>query len=102
VELNTNERDYYAIQIATKTSNGDPIPAADWEASFDGGTTWIDAVVQTDPETGDWSTWLLVGPDVAQGTAVAVITDDLRPQVRATDGSAVIVERAPRIRLIRL
>lgn len=108
--LNRHARENYAIQIATTTTEGDPIAAADWEASFDGGTTYMPANVLTlaapwtdtdgvTHEPGDLSEWLVAGPDAEVGSAVAVITASTDPLVRAIDNPEIIVREAPQIYL---
>lgn len=96
MRLSRLAREYYELQITTTATDGDPIPADGWEASFDGGETFVAATVVTH-DTEDWSAWLLAGPDADEGTAVAVITSAVRPLVRATDSPEVIVRTAPRI-----
>ena len=86
-------REFYRVAI---TTDGD---VTDWEASFDGGTTWHDGEVDPDEET--FTRWLLAGPDAPLGTAVAVITADVVPIVRATDNPEIVVRKAPRITLDR-
>jgi hypothetical protein len=87
--------DNYTLTITT-------IPAlSGWEASFDGGVTWVPGV----PDVSDPATfrWLLVGPLVAPGDIPAdphtVITLDVEPLVRAIDDPKIIVRKAPYVSL---
>lgn len=90
MHLPPNGREFYALTITTVPAVG----ATAWSASFDDGVTWHVAEDQ-----GGKSAWLVAGPDVAQGTAVAVISADTQPYVRLTDNPAIVVRRAPAIYL---
>jgi hypothetical protein len=81
-------REYYSLAIVT-----DPAVAS-WEASFDGGTTFVAGEVD-----GANTRWLLAGPDADPGAAI-VIAATVTPSVRATDAPEVIVRDAPRVWLI--
>ena len=99
MELSNHGREFYALQITTTTSDGVPIPLSGWEASFDRGVTW-DATVVRNLEDEDWATWLVAGADAAVGTAVAVITRNTQPLVRAIDNPEILVDRAPVITIL--
>ena len=47
-------REVYAVQVTL-----DPSASGTWQASFDGGTTWLDGTLQTD---GVSFGWLVAGP----------------------------------------
>lgn len=79
----------YGRENLKMTITTDP-PLTDWEASFDGGVTWV-AGTPEDDQT--W--WLLAGPDVEQETAVAVLSRGSHPvMVRAIDDPEIIVRSA--------
>lgn len=91
MDLRSDSREFYRLEIATT-------PAVDaWELSVDGGTTWLAGEV--DPDDADITRWLLAGANVAQGTAVAVITASLAPRIRAVDNPEIIIRNAPMIRV---
>ena len=77
-----------------------PIPdvAADsWEASFDDGDTWF----QPSDVMNDRPRWLVAGPDVEKGDAVATIIDDtLRPRLRLAIPPELLVVDGPYIWLV--
>lgn len=101
--LKRSAREFYHVALTATTEAGDPVAADDWEASFDGGTTWFPAEAHThDDGDGDvtYSSWLVAGPDVAQGGAVAVITGSLVPQMRLNDNPESVVRDGPRISLV--
>lgn len=87
MKLNRHAREYYAITITTE-------PDVDgWEASFDGGETWVEA-----DTSGDGFRWLVAGPDADPGTA-AVVSRDIAPLVRVIDTPEIVVRNAPPIEL---
>lgn len=91
--LDSYGREYYAMTITT-------VPATtptQWEASFDGGSTWITAIVH--PTTATASAWLVRGVNAAAGTSVATITTSLAPKVRLTSSPELVVRGAPTIQL---
>lgn len=93
MNLHRQERNDYRVEIVTSPQ------LTGWEASFDGGTTWVAGTVDVDL-ANTWR-WLIAGPDVAQGTAVAVITETATfPLVRATQNPRIVVDDAPMIQLI--
>lgn len=97
--LSEHAREYYELQITTTATNGSPIPASGWSASFDGGTTWAAAtVISHDSE--DYSAWLVAGAQADDTGAVATIErQETVPLVRATDSPEIVVRAAPKIRL---
>lgn len=99
MELSNHGREFYALQITTTASDGDPIPLSGWEASFDRGTTWVATVVR-DLGGEDWATWLIAGVDAEEGNAVAVIARSMTPLVRAIDNPEILVDRAPVITIL--
>lgn len=89
MRLNVHGRKFYTLQIDTE-------PAVDdWEASFDGGETWVPGVTSTiDGVTA--TRWLLAGPLAPVDDELAtVIADGVEPMVRATSTAEVLVEVAP-------
>jgi hypothetical protein len=96
VELHREGREYYKLKITTIPA----LAAGAWEASFDAGTTWPVASVISDV-TGDYSAWLVAGEDAEPGTAVAVISHDTYPIVRAVDTPEIVARNAPAIRYKR-
>jgi hypothetical protein len=53
MQLRCIDRDYYTVEISV-----DPPLVGSWEASFDGGVTWVTGTLLA----GGWS-WLVAGPD---------------------------------------
>lgn len=88
--LSTFGREYYALTITT-TPVTQP---TDWEASFDGGTTWVGA-----SNVNGNSAWLVRGTSAAAGSAVAVISRSVSPLVRLTTNPELVVRGAPGIQL---
>lgn len=83
-------REYYALTITTTPAT----QPTDWEASFDGGTTWVAAL-----NVSGNSAWLVRGTNAAAGSAVAVLTTSISPLVRLTANPELVVRGAPRIEL---
>lgn len=98
MRLNPNAREYYELQITTTATDGNPIPASGWEASFDKGVTWYAATVITHDAVA-YSAWLLAGIDADPGTAVMVLPANARivPLVRAVDNPEIVVRQAPTV-----
>lgn len=82
-------RRYYRVTVTT-----DP-QVTDWEASFDNGATWVAGTPIVGVDNG--YQWLVAGPDVDLGAAVAVISANVTPLLRDVDTAEVLVEDAPRI-----
>lgn len=96
MRLHRQERDYYALTIATT-----PALTGTWEASFDGGDTWIDGV----ESDGAW-TWLVAGPNfdaaaVGMNAAdtKATINNALIPLLRNKENPVLDVQFGPTITL---
>lgn len=97
MQLFRGERDWYVLDITTV-----PAIEGDWEASFDGGTTWI-----TGHPTDDHYAWLLAGPDFdatdvgmsAGDTDATITTRSVTPLLRIKDNPVLNIERAPGIYL---
>lgn len=92
MQLYRAERDWYVLSITTV-----PPVEGDWEASFDGGTTWI-----TGHPTDDKVAWLLAGPDfdaaavgMSAGDTDATITKTVLPLLRIKDNPILDIEQAP-------
>lgn len=83
--LKAAAREFYSLAIVTE-----PAVAA-WEASFDGGTTFVAGEVD-----GANTRWLLAGPDADPGTAT-VLTVTVYPLLRAVDNPEIVVRDAPRV-----
>lgn len=91
MKLSSYGREYYELTITTSPAT---IPT-DWEASFDGGATWITAL-----NVSGNSAWLVRGTNAPAGAAVAIITASLNPKVRLTLSPEIIVrDETPRIGL---
>lgn len=96
MKLHREERDNYVVAITT-----DPPQSGTWQASFNGGTTWIDGTNGAD----GWS-WLVAGPDfnaAANGLdpddTQATIAESTTPLLRLKDDPVLNVEAGPAIRL---
>ena len=93
MKLDREARQFYDPGPMTEPASA----AANWEASFDGGETWL---APTDI-LNDRPRWLVAGPDAEVGSAAVVITQDtLRPQLRLTTPPELIVVHAPYIWLV--
>lgn len=90
MRLDRHGREYYKPGVTTDPA----VDPTDWEASFDGGETWVAAI-----DDGGQAAWLVAGPDAAAGTAVAVITRSVTPKVRLLDNPEIVVRDAPGISL---
>jgi hypothetical protein len=96
MQLHRTERDYYVLEIEVL-----PEMVGTWEASFDGGETYVAGT----PQGENWA-WLVAGPDfdaVAVGldpldTGATLLTD-VEPLVRCIEDPVVNVEDAPKIEL---
>lgn len=89
MRINRAAKEFYALDIVT-----DPVVTGPWEASFDGGETWVTG----DADGAGWQ-WLLAGPD-ADPTDATVIDHSVSPLVRHTSNPEVIVrEDVPRVTL---
>jgi hypothetical protein len=95
--LSRHAREHYDQRILT-----DP-PVAAWEASFNGGTTWVaGTVLVDDPETG-WVRWLIAGDLADPGASVAQLAptgrEDLQPLARSVANPEIIVRDLEPIRV---
>lgn len=86
--LHRNGREYYALAITTTPNTG----PTDWQASFDGGSTWVTAV-----SVSGNSAWLLAGAEADPTGAVAVVSRRVRPLVRLTVAPEIVIRDAPLI-----
>jgi hypothetical protein len=77
VRLDRHGREYYKPGVTTDPA----VDPTDWEASFDGGETWVAAI------------------DDGGQAAVAVITRSVTPKVRLLDNPEIVVRDAPGISL---
>ena len=94
VRLNRTSREFYTLTITT-----DP-PVSGWEASFDGGTTWV-AGEPTIRDANTWR-WLVAGPAfVADATPASILAATSVPMLRAVDTPEVLVRRGPTITIER-
>lgn len=94
--LARTERDNYVVTATT-----DPPLDGTWEASFDGGATYVEGT----PTDGDWA-WLVAGPDFVgedvgmdDADTVAVIATTTTPLLRLKDDPVLDVEPGPIIKL---
>lgn len=98
MDLDPNARRRYRLRLTVRDDSGELVGVAptDWEASFDGGTTWIRAT-----EHGGYPAWLVAGPRAELGGAVAVIpVGSTTPRVRLTIGEEIEVENVPTIHVL--
>jgi len=89
MRLYAQAREYYTLEIDTVP------PVTGWEASFDDGATYYDGEFVG----GTTYRWLVAGPGVDPGDAVAIITKNTEVMVRAASDPEVIVDEAPMIYL---
>lgn len=94
MKLFRQERDYYVLAITTT-----PALTGTWEASFDGGDTWIDGVA-----SGDNWTWLVAGPDfdaaavgMNPADTKATITTAVSPLLRNKENPVLDIQQGPSI-----
>ena len=86
MQLHHLAREYYTLRIET-------VPEiATWEASFDGGTTWV-AGEHTAAYT---MRWLLAGAD-ADATGATVVNAKTIPMLRVIDTPEIVVRAAPTV-----
>jgi len=97
VRLNRAGRGEYSLSIDLN-----PPIAGTWQASFDGGVTWIDGV----PSSGVWS-WLVAGPDfdaedvgMDPAATKAVISSSVIPLLRIANNPILDVEYGYLINLV--
>lgn len=98
MQLFRGERDWYVLDITTV-----PAIEGDWEASFDGGTTWITG----HPTDDDKWAWLLAGPDFdaaavgmdAGDTDATITASSVTPQLRIKDNPVLNIEQGQFIHL---
>lgn len=87
MRLDPHGREHYQLQITTA-------PQLDaWEASFDGGDTWIPG--EPVPDVDNAWRWLIAGHLADPGDAVAVISGNVQPLIRAVDNPEIVVRRIP-------
>ena len=94
MRLYREERDYYVLSIVTS-----PALAGVWEASFDGGETWVDGEASDD----NWA-WLVAGPDfdaaavgMSPAETKATITAATQPRLRNKENPVLDVQTGPSI-----
>jgi hypothetical protein len=92
MRLNRFGREVYAVEVTL-----DPTASGTWEASFDGGTTWV---AGTDQNNGSFG-WLVAGPSNDGTGAVFQFATQLSvtPLLRLTVGDEEIVVTGPSIDL---
>jgi len=93
VILNKRARVFYALIIETD------LPTSGWEASFDGGATWLPG-----EEVNGNTRWLIHGPDfdptgITPATSTLIATG-VTPLLRLIDNPEVDIERGPSIILV--
>lgn len=91
MQLEPAGREFYNLEITAS-----PAVSGGWEASFDGGTTWVAGTAGTVNGT-DVYQWLLAGASADVGTAVATISASVVPLIRATESPELVVRSAPTI-----
>lgn len=94
MKLHPTGVEYYALTITSEPE----LTATDWQASFDGGTTWSTAV-----DVDGRSAWLLAGAEVASPPADAIVMalGTTYPVVRCVDAPEVIVRDAAAVTVTR-
>jgi hypothetical protein len=87
-------RELYAVDIVTTPAT----LVTQWEASFDGGSTWVSPMTLGDGRTG----WLLAGPAFSgiADPGQVVVVEDCQPYARLTDTPEVLIRDMPRIELV--
>jgi len=89
MRLDPQARRYYRLEVTTEPFE---VPATEWEASFDGGATWLPAT-----EVDGLPAWLIAGPYADPGGAVAVVVKNVRPKIRVVADPEVEIENTPHI-----
>jgi hypothetical protein len=96
--LHKQARAFYAVAITTDAAPEEPTSA--WEASFDGGTTYVAA----DTSVPGVNRWLVNGPDFDPDSAAAATSTPIpfgvSPKLRLIDNPEVVIERGPSIILV--
>lgn len=97
-------REFYGVTsiAATDRITGEPIEGLTWEASFDGGVTWVAGT----QDAAGWR-WLVAGPDFDPadwpGLPVAtytVVPESTQPRIRAVSNPEALVRSGvPQIRV---
>lgn len=86
MQLHHLAREYYTLLI-------DTVPEiSTWEASFDGGATWVPG----EHQGLKTMRWLLAGAD-ADPTGATVISAKVMPMIRVADNPEIVVRSAPTI-----
>lgn len=93
--LNKRAREFYSLVISTD------VPTEGWEASFDGGLTWLAGEIN-----GDEVRWLVRGPlfdpvTAPAATATLIPSNVTTPLLRLVDNPEVVLERGPNIILVQ-
>lgn len=96
MQLHPAARKWYSLAVTTAP----PIAPDAWEATFDGGTTWVGATVLDDDTT--LSRWLVAGPtfdpaSAPEATYTSLPLNRTTPRLRVVDAPEVLVEEAPAI-----
>ena len=85
MKLTRASREWYALEIATTPA------VTSWDASFDGGTTWL---ASTTVGADGYFRWLVAGPDADPTGAVVLAAGRTMPLLRATENPEVIIRNA--------
>ncbi len=85
MELHQEAREYFDLAIATTPT------LTGWEASFDGGETWVAGEAVT-----GGARWLVAGAQADPGDAT-VIANTVHPKVRAIANPEIVVRNTPAI-----
>lgn len=88
MDLSKHGKEYYELEIVTDPAT-DP---TDWEASFDAGATWTDAV-----DVEGRAAWLVAGSLVSSPGNAAVLSHTTQPLVRLIANQEDVVRPAPLI-----
>lgn len=90
MNLSRYGREHYDVKPVTEP------PIAAWEASFDGGATWVSGTALSGADAG-WFRWLLAGPAADQGTATVLAVGKTEPLARGVDDTEIVVRDLPPI-----
>lgn len=96
MNLPRQARKWYSLAISTTPE------ITSWDASFDGGETWVAGESATVDEV-DVTRWLVAGdlaPTDDEQEVAATLTRTVHPRVRGISAPEIEIEDAPKIRLV--
>lgn len=87
--LDRHAREFYTLAITTTPA------VSSWDASFDGGTSWVTGSAGT-VDGVPVVQWLLAGPAAPAGApAGTTVAATVNPLIRATAAPETVVRKAP-------